>query len=283
MNSSICKAIAAFCLIAASNSAYSFSTFSDGAGGVLKWGASNTPGTPGGTVTWDFIPVGTSGSSYCGTACPGTSVSSINIENSPGTGYTLTPLTSLESTIAAAFSKWAAVANISFSKISTDSGLPINNPGATSPNIRIGVFAFSSGGGAVGYAPPPNGGTGAGDILFDANSFYAFQPGNEGDQFYPGGPSTAPNDLQSLIVHEIGHTLGLAHPDPSIAGPCPVMQVTPECLGKIDRQLKADDIAGIQYIYGAPVPLPPALWLFGSSLAGLGFMARRRHAASKSS
>jgi hypothetical protein len=38
-------------------------------------------------------------------------------------------------------------------------------------------------------------------------------------------------------------------------------------------ELQADDIAGIQYIYGAPVisavPLPAAFWLFAPVLIGL--------------
>jgi hypothetical protein len=47
------------------------------------------------------------------------------------------------------------------------------------------------------------------------------------------------------------------------------MQVDAACLGKINRTLDTDDIAGIQFVYGAPVPLPAASWLFGSGFAGL--------------
>ena len=264
-------------LLFISKSAISYVTFSDGSGGILKWGTSHTPGTPGGTVTWGFIPAGTSGdTSYCGDACQGTSSTSIKIENSPGTGYTSTPLTDLEDTITDTFNKWSTVANINFVGPSGDSALPINDPGASSPDIRIGVFSFASGGGAVGFAPPPNGGTGAGDILFDSNSFYAFQPGNEGDSF--PDTSTAPNDFVSLLLHEIGHTLGLGHP--TFDGSCPVMQTNSNCLGIINRELDADDIAGAKYIYGSsPVPLPAAFWLLGSALAGLtGFSSRIRSA-----
>ena len=157
----------------------------------------------------------------------------------------------------------------------------INDAGAVPPDtgqIRIGVFAFASGGGAVGYAPPPNGGTGSGDILFDANSFYAFNSGGEGDPFDAG--STAPNDFETLLLHELGHAIGMAHPPHTPGGDCPVMDVDGECYGKINRELDADDIAGIQFLYGEAtvVPLPTSVWLFGSALIGVLGLARRREA-----
>jgi len=254
--------------------ASAFSIFELDADHSLKWG-SNENGTPGGTVRWSFIPTGTAGSAYCGNACPGAALGSINIENAPGTGYTLTPLASLANLIQATFDQWSAVANISFIGPEADSGLPINDVNAGLPEIRIGVFAFASGGGAVGFAPPPNGGTGAGDILFDANSFYAFQPGNEGDVYFPGGPSTAPNDFVSLLLHEMGHAIGLAHPSGGDAV-CQVMDVSAACFGRINRELDADDVAGAQFLYGpAPVPLPAPLWLLGGALAVLGAVRRR--------
>lgn len=130
----------------------------------------------------------------------------------------------------------------------SDAGLPINDPGALPPatgQIRIGVFAFAAGGGVVGFAPLPNGGNGAGDVLFDANSFYQFAPGNEGD---PYSTQFAPNDFPSLLLHELGHAIGLAHP--SFDGSCPVMQIDPACLGRINRALDPDDRAGAQFLYG---------------------------------
>lgn len=214
----------------------------------LKWG-DNHAGTPGGDVTWSIMPAGTPGSaSYCGNACPGLSLDTINVEIAPGGGFQQVPLTSFAALFEAAFDRWTAVSGIRFVRLPSDAGLPINDPGAA-PNatghIRIGVFAFASGGGAVGYAPPPNGGTGAGDILFDANSFYQIAPGNEGD---PYDTTFAPNDLASLFTHELGHALGLDHP--VYDGSCPVMQVHPDCRGIINRVPDADDAAGTAFLYG---------------------------------
>lgn len=249
---------------------FAFSVFAIDANHSLKWG-DNENGTPGGTVHWGFIPAGTEGAAYCGAACPGQALSAIQLEIAPGSGYSSTPLSSLESLIQATFDQWSSVANISFVGPAVDPGLPIDDAAAGVPEIRIGVYAFASGGGAVGFAPPPNGGTGAGDILFDANSFYALQPGAEGDQF--PAESTAPNDFVSLLLHEMGHAIGLAHPTAADAV-CQVMDVSSGCLFRINRELDADDIAGAQFLYGA-APAPALGWGMGMALAAL-VLARRR-------
>jgi Matrixin len=158
----------------------------------------------------------------------------------------LTPLTDLEARVTAALDKWAAVADISFAKLPSDSGVAINDPTAVpsaTGQIRIGVFAFSS--------------------------------GAEGDAY---DTTFAPNDFETLLLHEVGHTFGLAHP--VFDGTCPVMQADSACFPMINRELDADDIAGAQFLYGAAVvPVPGAIRLFGSGLIGLIGLRRRKDAA----
>lgn len=216
----------------------------------LKWG-DNHAATQGGTVYWSFIPPGTAGSNgYCGDACPGTSAATINIEIAPGAGFAAHPLADIETDIVAMMRRWSVVTGIRFIKLDADSGVAIDDAAALPPatgQIRIGAFAFgpnAAGSAAVGYAPPPNGGTGAGDILLNANAYYQFAPGAEGDSY---DTTYAPNDIDGLILHELGHAIGLEHP--AYDGTCPVMQVDPACLGVVKRQLGADDRAGATFLY----------------------------------
>jgi hypothetical protein len=69
-------------------------------------------------------------------------------------------------------------------------------------------------------------------------------------QFPPHGFAIA--DIRRVFLHELGHTLGLGHPD--TAG----QQVTAVMNSIISNQevLSADDIAGGQSIYGAPAVTP---------------------------
>lgn len=217
----------------------------------LKWG-DNHAGASGGLVYWSVIPAGTSGSAYCGNACnAGISVDSIQLEISPGGGFAPRTLESLRPKIRAILARWAAYSGIHLVELAIDNGVAINDPAAIPPGsgqIRIGVFAFSDNSvAAVGYSPPPNGGTGAGDILLNANAFYQDYALAEGTVFDTG---FAPNDLQGLLLHEIGHALGLEHP-PTQDGTCPVMFPFAPCDDIIRRQLRADDIAGMHFLYGA--------------------------------
>jgi len=134
---------------------------------------------------------------------------------------------------------FAANANLNFSLVGDD-GSPLGSPGFSGTDynvqgdsnfgdIRIGSIPFVT---ALGYAqlpPPINPGTEAGD--FQLNSLTAWNIGSTYDLF-------------TVSAHEAGHSLGLCHSSVSSA-------VLYESYNGVKSNLTADDIAGIQAIYGA--------------------------------
>ncbi len=77
-------------------------------------------------------------------------------------------------------------------------------------------------------------------------------------------------DLFTVLLHEFGHALGLGHSN--VTGS--IMEAT---YAGARRTLTADDIAGIQAIYGpAAVPLPVGIILFLSALFSLGVVGKRK-------
>jgi hypothetical protein len=86
------------------------------------------------------------------------------------------------------------------------------------------------------------------------------------------------NDLNGLILHELGHTLGLGHSADLSTVMCGAPSAGCANLGTVTQQLKADDIAGIQFLYGAAAPVPEpsrlAMLLLGAGLLG-GWRLRR--------
>ncbi len=89
------------------------------------------------------------------------------------------------------------------------------------------------------FPPPINPHPGiAGDVHFDDAETWADTHG--------GGNI----DLLTVAIHEIGHSLGLRHSNVGSAIMFPTYN-------GIRHDLDADDIAGIQSIYGPPTPPPP--------------------------
>ena len=70
-------------------------------------------------------------------------------------------------------------------------------------------------------------------------------------QFVAHGPAIA--DIRRVFLHEMGHTLGLGHPDTGGQHVTAVMN----SLVSNQEVLSSDDIAGGQYLYGAGVPPTP--------------------------
>lgn len=88
---------------------------------------------------------------------------------------------------------------------------------------------------AHAFFPPPNAGSLAGDVHFDDSETWSLLSQNSSSQ---------PIDLQTVALHEIGHSLGLAHSTVSGA-------VMYAYYGGTDRDLESDDINGIRTIYGS--------------------------------
>jgi acylphosphatase len=131
-----------------------------------------------------------------------------------------------------AFDRWSAVTQLNF----------IENPAGG--DVRIGWYSGNHGDGAANafdgisgrlahcFYPPPNGGDIAGDCHFD-----------EAETWSVSTPPTG-TDLPTVALHELGHGLGLDHSEDTSA-------VMYAYYGGPRRELTADDITGIQSIYGA--------------------------------
>jgi hypothetical protein len=134
-----------------------------------------------------------------------------------------------------AASVWQAVANINLAQV-TDNGTAIGANGNQQDDprfgdIRISAIAQSSGNLAVCFLPPPiNGGSDAGDIVFNSSINWQIN---------------SSYDIETVAIHEMGHALGMGH-----------SQITYACMyayyNGIKQTLSGDDASGLQSIYGAP-------------------------------
>ena len=109
-------------------------------------------------------------------------------------------------------------------------------------------------GGATGLLAYTEQGAGGWKILY--NTAYAWDDG-------PGLPAPSEVDTQSVATHEYGHALGLGHS--GVFGAV----MSPALSGTSARDLALDDIAGLQFIYGAAAPDKPridALAVAGNTL-----------------
>lgn len=276
--------------LVAAEPASAYNVFPLGPGEALKWG-SNTVGTGGGVVTWSLMPDGTTlDASTAGLGLSGTSDLSSVFAQVGGSAPAL-------AAVQAAFSAWSVVANIHFLQVTESGTLPFGAAYGGLPvvgSIRIGAFAIAGFVGAVGYAPPPNGGTTLeGDIIFNASNRFGIPAGNEGDlyELFPASNNFYYlNDFAGLFVHELGHALGLAHssvPSGLMCGyvdaafdgsPCAWADPDGDFMAPITRLPKADDVAGIQYLYGvAVVPEPAACLLMAAGLWALRWRRRQVH------
>ncbi len=207
-----------------------------------KWG-SPVLGT-GASITWSLIPTGVS--------CAGETVGCTNtaLADFLPVGF----LTQVQN----AFLAWSAVANLTFAQVA-DCGNAFNTA-CSGGDMRIGGHTFDGASGTLahGYFPPANGSTAAGDIHMDTaeNWVIGF-----------AGPGI---DIFQVLAHEIGHALGLDHT--GVAG-----SLMNPFYSEAFSGPQADDIAGMQALYGAPVsavPEPGSIFLM--SAGGLFLIGLRR-------
>ena len=127
---------------------------------------------------------------------------------------------------------WETSANVNLALV-PDNGAPMGTSGNQQDDprfgdIRISMIPQSPGILASADLPPPiNGGTDAGDIVFNSNINWS--PG-----MY---------DLESVALHELGHALGLDHSSQSTA-------VMYAYYTGTNQTPTPDDISGIQAVYG---------------------------------
>lgn len=217
-----------------------------------KWG-SPVFGT-GATISYSFMPTGTS----CAAESIGCTITAFG-DFGPS-------FATWKSEVESALAAWSAVADLTFVEVA-DVGEAFNAAVQLSGDLRFGGHAFDGAGGTLahGFFPPTNGASAAGDMHFDTGDCWEAALDGSGDGCF---------NIFQVTAHELGHALGLAHT--AVPGSLMNPFYTEAFTGP-----QADDIAGMQFLYGAPstgtVPEPTGLALVGAALLAAA-AARRRPA-----
>ena len=151
---------------------------------------------------------------------------------------------------APAIDAWNAMGTIQLATV-MDSTKPVSSgDGINSTSFASTVFGDSFGSGvlAVTYYTYQGSTFGEADILFNKAQTFDSYRGNL--QFNSQGKCIC--DIQRVFLHELGHALGLNHPDSAGQHVDAVMNSVVSNLS----QLSTDDEAGIHFLYGAPGPTP---------------------------
>jgi hypothetical protein len=269
---------------------FGYDTFGDGYGS--KWDDPNF-GT-GAVVTWSFVTPGAglanhpaladlSGTNTLGSGDPAWDIR-YKIDAEFGAG-------AFNAAVQRAMNTWARIANLSFVQVA-DSGAPF--AGSTTPDIRIAAYHFPEGNFSAGAAWGPPGDdlqfpdALSGDLTLNDRNRFTIASGPDGTPI-PTDQGVYLNDLEGLIVHELGHALGLGHSDVIEGVMCGYIYPGDvfdgsECdYTHVNHVLHPDDIAGMRQIYGPaaiPVPISPlAGGVLGLLLAALGARASSRRSA----
>lgn len=182
-----------------------------------KWGSAAV-GTSGGTITWAVVSAGQTypSSEYTSAA---QAISSVFMP-----------------TIRAAFSRWDDVGNFTFVESSNPMTADIvvmfdELSGEGSSTIGLAHTYYSAGVVRDSY------------ISFDIGRRYRLTDGSV--QIVGSPTSSSTSDFYTLVLHEVGHALGLDHEDdyPTVMGTFQNSSIT---------DLTSDEINGIRYLYGTP-------------------------------
>jgi peptidoglycan hydrolase-like protein with peptidoglycan-binding domain len=154
------------------------------------------------------------------------------------------PVQRQQDIIREAFQRWQKVCGLKFQE------KPANATTELSIAFHHGSHGdgnpFDDGGGPDGntlahaFFPPPRGGAWAGALHFDEFELWKDQPGGAGIRLY------------NVTLHEIGHLLGLAHSQDTSA-------IMYAYYAEDRNDLRPDDIAGAQSLYGAPEAQPASI------------------------
>lgn len=211
-------------------------------------------------VTWSFMtpgvgidpsaPVNWTGTNSLGSGNPSLDIR-VKIDALHGAG-------AFDAAVQRAFDTWTAATNVTFSQVPDQGG---DFASVTYPDIRIGAFSFAPGdlAGAAGFGPPGHDDVFpdalAGDLAFNDQNNFNIDPGNEDDLLQTGAGGLYLNDIEGLVLHEIGHTLGIGHTDVIDAVLCgyvpPGTFNGSACIrDRVNRVLEPDDLTAVRYIYG---------------------------------
>ena len=186
------------------------------------------------------------------------------------------PIALIKDSIEEALATWASAVPINYKEV-FDNGLSYGDPNAQFGQVRFRHVYINGPDPVVGDPIakaqayfPSTGGDYAGDVEFDHS-----------DPWQEIGTLRVP-DILGATIHELGHTLGLGHTDLPSAN---MYWIFHRFSGLGTGQLFADDLAGVQSIYGAgvgsvtPLPIPePAAWAILLIAAALRMNCRRRRA-----
>lgn len=196
----------------------------------------------------------------------------------------------IETAFLAAAATWSNVVQVSFTKVgdATLGAAGFTNNNSISFYFHGGANDTSDG---LGFDGAWNPTTGAGSVFAHAwGPSDIMSESTAGNMHFDKeenwvtvgaaiGVNSATIDLQTVILHELGHVLGLGHEDRLGSGlNAPVMQ---SLYWGEQRTLRADDIAGVQSLYCPtgqicgvnPAPEPSTIPLM---LLGLGLFAWRQ-------